>query len=60
MAYKRKTYDIWEIQGFYSLGRECVAEELSLKEGKARLKDYLENEGGTWFRLKKKRQKLEK
>lgn len=58
MAYKRKTVDVYEIEGFYSYGWECVTAEDSHKEARERLKEYRANEPGTAFRLVIKREKI--
>lgn len=55
MAYKRKTYDEWEIQGRYARGWEMVTTEETWKDAKAQLKCYRENEPGTAFRSVKRR-----
>lgn len=53
--YIRKTYDVYEIQGYYYLGWECVTYEDSLKDAKTQLKTYRDNEVGTIFRIIKRR-----
>jgi hypothetical protein len=58
MAYKRKTYDEWEIQGCYNGAWECVCTEDNKREALARLKEYRANELGTTFRIQKKRVKI--
>ena len=59
MAYKRKTIDVWEIQGNYygCYGFECVSTEETIKDAKQTLKEYRENEKGISFRIVKKRVK---
>ncbi len=59
MAYIRKTYDEYEIQGDYGYGFECVTTESTWKEAKAQLRCYRENELGIAFRIQKKRIKKE-
>ena len=59
MAYKRKTSDEFEVQGNYGHGFECVTAEASLKEARARLREYRENEPGVPFRIIKRRVPLE-
>lgn len=58
MAYTRKTRDIFEVQGNYGHGWECVTAEETYKEARARLKEYRENECAP-FRLKLKRERIE-
>lgn len=55
MAYKRKTEDEFEIQGFYKHGWECVTTEVTRREARAQLKCYRANEPGVPFRLVSKR-----
>lgn len=59
MPYKRKTRDEYNIEGNYGHGFERVHTEDTLKEARARLKEYREHEPGTSFRLKKKRVYIE-
>jgi hypothetical protein len=54
----RKTRDEWQILGLYSGAWEEVTAEDSLKEARARLKEYRENEPGTPFQMVKKRVKI--
>ena len=58
MAYTRKTYDEWQIQGLYSGQWEEVCAEDNRKEAFQRLKEYRENETGTHFQIKKIRIKI--
>ena len=58
MAYKRKTYDEWEIQGLYNGEWECVCTEDNRKVAFQRLKEYGENEPSTNFLIQKKRVKI--
>ena len=61
MAYKRKTYDEYQIQGYYSsaYGWEEVCAEETWSAAKQTLKDYCENEPGISFKIVKKRVKIE-
>ena len=58
MAYKRKTMDYWELQGNYGLGFECLTASDSRQEIRDNLKEYRENEGGS-YRIVKKREPVE-
>ncbi len=58
--YTRKTVDIWEIQGNYGCGWECVTAEETRKEARERFREYTENEPGVPFRMKLKREKITK
>ena len=55
MAYVRKTYDEWEIQGNYGYYWEMVTTETNRKDAKAQLKCYNENEPEYPHRIVKKR-----
>lgn len=44
MAYERKTYDEFDIQGNYGQGWETVCTEESYREARAQLRCYNENE----------------
>lgn len=61
MPYIRKTYDEYEIQGYYGpqYGYEAVTTEETWKDAKAQLKCYRENERGVPFRIVKKRVRKE-
>lgn len=59
MAYKRKTKDVYEIQGFYAGEWETVTEEETWKEAKVQLKCYNENERMYPHRIKKRRERIE-
>ncbi len=59
MPYQRKTRDLWDIEGNYGYGWECVTCEETWKESRARLKEYRENEPGTAFRTRKYREQIE-
>ena len=56
--YIRKTEDIYEIQGAYSYGYECVSRETTYSDAKTNIKLYRENEKGVHFRIVKKRVKI--
>ena len=58
MAYTRKTYDEWQIQGLYYGQWEEVCAEDNRKDARQRLKEYQENETGTHFQIKKVRIKI--
>ncbi len=53
--YQRKTYDVFEIQGWYFGEWECVTTEETHKEAKEMLKCYNENEPRTPHRIVKRR-----
>ena len=59
MAYKRKTYDEWEIQGDYGQGYERVTTEATRMEALSQLRCYQTNEPMYSFRIKKKRVKIQ-
>jgi hypothetical protein len=54
----RSTVDIWEVQGNYGHGWECVTAEETRKEARERLKEYRANESVP-FRLVLKREKVQ-
>lgn len=56
--YKRKTRDIWEVQGNYGYGWDMVTTEESHKEAIAMLKCYQENERNYPHRIVKKRERI--
>lgn len=58
MAYKRKTYDEFELQCDYGYGWECVTTEETFKEARAQKKCYLENDPRP-YRIVKKRVRIE-
>lgn len=58
MAYVRKTRDVFEIVGFYAGGWEAVTCEDTRREASRRLREYLENEPGTPFRLIVRRERI--
>ena len=51
MAYERKTYDVWEVQGRYDLGWEMLTTETSRSDARENLKAYDENEIGIPHRI---------
>ena len=53
---QRCTENVYEVQGYYQ-GWECVCAETSRKEARARLKEYKENEGGS-YRIVLKRERI--
>lgn len=57
-AYVRKTRDVFEIQGNYGQGWECVTAEDDRKEARARLKEYRENEPQYSHRMITKRERI--
>lgn len=58
MAYQRKTRDVYDIQGNYGYGWDDLTEETSLKDAKAQLKCYNENEPNIPHRIMKRREKV--
>lgn len=59
MSYKRKTTDLWIVQGYYpGTGWEDLTASYSRKEMRDDLKAYRENAPGT-YRLIKTREKIE-
>jgi len=56
--YKRTTEDEYTIQGNYEQGWEDVTYEATLKEAKAQLKTYRDNESGIPHRIIKRRVKI--
>lgn len=56
MAYKRKTQDIYEIQGHYGSGWEAVTEETTFSDARQMLKDYNDNETQYPHRIRKRRE----
>lgn len=59
IMYIRKTYDEWTLQGNYGYGWEDLTSEDSSKEIRERLKEYRENEGGS-YRIICRRVKIDK
>lgn len=58
MAYKRKTRDVFEIQGDYGNGYEYICEEETLREAKKTLAEYDENELQYPHRIRRKRERI--
>lgn len=58
MAYKRKTRDVYDIQGNYGHGFETVTCEETWKDAKRAIREYRENEPYE-FRIKKTRERIE-
>jgi hypothetical protein len=58
MAYKRKTIDLFIVQGFYFGAWEDETAETSRREGIARLKEYRANAPIYPYRLIKKRERI--
>jgi len=58
MAYKRKTRDYFEIQGWYCKEWECVTTEETLRDAKKQLQCYRDNERNVSFRIKKCREAI--
>lgn len=54
MAYERKTRDEYELQGDYGQGFELLTCESTYGEIRARLREYRDNEGGT-YRIRTRR-----
>lgn len=61
MAYKRKTCDEYQIQGYYGniYGWEEVCSEATFNEARQTLREYRDNERGISFRIVRKRVKIE-
>ena len=55
--YIRKTVDVWVLEGNYGYGWEYILAEDTREEGKARLKEYRENQPEYPVRLIKKRER---
>jgi hypothetical protein len=58
MAYKRKTIDTFEIQGFTSEGWELETTEVSWKEAKAQIKIYRAEQPEIQHRIKLVRERI--
>lgn len=54
MAYIRKTEDEFDVEADYGQGWEIVTCEPTWQRARDRVKEYRENEGGT-YRIKKRR-----
>jgi hypothetical protein len=59
MTYQRKTRDVFDVEGFYAAGWECVTGAETRKEAREYLKDYRQNEPDTAFRIRKYRERIE-
>ena len=61
MAYKRKTYDQYQVHGYYSeqYGYEEVTCAENFREARDLLRDYRENEPGVPFKIVTKRVPIE-
>lgn len=61
MAYKRKTYDEFQLLGNwgYGDGWEYILAEDTLAEVKKRRKEYLENDPSATYKIVKRRIKIE-
>ena len=57
--YKRKTRDVWSVEGYYCGEWEEVCEEDSKKEAYQRLREYNENETKYPHRVRKHRVRIE-
>lgn len=62
MAYQRKTYNTWEVQGDFGYGDgfETLCCALKRSEAVSDLKAYRENAPGPSYRLKKMRERVER
>lgn len=62
MAYVRKTRDEFEIAGDYGHGQgfECVTTETTLRDARAQLRCYRDNEPGTPFKIITRRVRISK
>lgn len=56
--YTRKTRDVWEVQGNYGQGWECVTVEESRKDARERLREYRDNEPMYPHRIKLTRERI--
>lgn len=59
MPYQRKTADVYDIEGDYGHGFECVNTETTFATAKKSVCEYRQNEKGIAFRITKKRVKVE-
>lgn len=57
MPYERKTVDVFEVQGDYGQGWECVYGSYDRKDARARLAEYRENDPKHSYKLVKVREK---
>lgn len=58
MPYIRSTKDVFEIQGNFGQGWECVTAEETRKDAGVQLRCYRENDTKYSYRIVKKREKL--
>jgi len=56
--YKRKTIDVYDIEGDYGQGFECVSCETTYDDKRRCLREYRENEPGIVFRVVKRRERI--
>lgn len=56
--YKRKTQDVYNVEGNYGHGFEVVTAETDPAESLQRLREYRENEPGVPFRIRKTRERI--
>lgn len=54
MAYRRKTTDEYDVEGFYASGWEVLCCEETLREARARVREYQANDRGN-YRIRKNR-----
>lgn len=59
MAYKRKTIDVYDIEGNYGQGFEAVNTETDWNAARRSIREYRENEPGIAFRLKRRRERID-
>ncbi len=59
MAYTRKTYDEYDIEGNYGQGWEVVTTEETYREAAAQVRCYRENVPGVPHRIKARRVRIE-
>jgi hypothetical protein len=60
MSYKRKTRDVYDIQGDYGYGHgwETVTAEETYRDARVQLRGYRDNEPGVPFRIKITRERI--
>lgn len=58
MAYNRKTYDEYQIHGYYAHGWEEVTSEETRKAAREQLKCYRENDPCTPYKIIKRRVRI--
>lgn len=58
MSRQRVTRDLWEVQGDYGHGAECVTAETTRRAALERLREYRANEPGTRFCIVKTRERI--